>query len=135
MWTAIFSFLGGPVVKLALESYKAKLQASGETQNRVEHIALREMELDSREAELNNDYRKSLIGRWYEPVNMLGYIFVFHFGKVVVWDNALQLGSTPDLGGNTAKYAGMVAAFYLGKRTVDSTGALIANAIRAFKAK
>jgi hypothetical protein len=46
--------------------------------------------LQQREIEVNTQYKIALIGRWYEPVNLLAYILVLYVAKIVIWDIMLQ---------------------------------------------
>lgn len=125
MWTAILSFLGGPIVNAAIKAYTAKLAAGNTSERIAADLAARELAVQQKEVEVEAQYKTALIGHWYEPVNLFGYIMVFHLGKVIIWDNALQLGSTPDLGGNTAFWAGMIMMFYVGKRGIENVARII----------
>lgn len=125
MWSWLGSLLTGPIINGALKAYDAKLKAGNTSETIAANLATRELEVQKRELEVEGEYKKALIGHWYEPTNLFGYIMVFHFAKVIVWDNALQLGVTPDLGGNTATWAGWIMMFYVGKRGFENVAAIL----------
>lgn len=127
MWQAILSFLGGPVIKGAIDAYKAKL-AAGNTQDKIEaDLAARELLVQQREIEVDGEYKKALIGHWYEPTNLFGYILVFYIGKVFIWDAALHLGSTDAVHGDVGQWAGMIMIFFVGKRGFENVARIIAK--------
>lgn len=131
MWGALLSFLGGPLISGAISAYKAKLEA-GNTQDRMAvELAERELQVQQRESELQADYKRQLIGHWYEPANLAAYVFVFYFAKVVVFDTMLGLGTTPAIKGNVGEWMGLVAAFLFGKRGVENLGMTIASVFRS----
>ena len=81
--------------KEIIGAYEAKLKAGNTSEKISSDIAIRELTVQQREIEVEAEYKRALIGRWYEPVNLLAYIIVGFVGKVVVWDTMLGLGSTP----------------------------------------
>lgn len=116
-----------PLLSTGLKVYQAKLGADTDRSKMVADFASKSISLDRREAELNNDYRSKLLGKWTEPVNLLGYIFVIYVGSAVLFDNVIypkfflhHWGYTGPIGGNTAIYVGMIATFFLGKRVATS---------------
>lgn len=123
----LLNFFGGPVIKGAVDAYKAKLEAGNNTDRMAADLAGRELEVQRREIEVQSDYKTSLIGHWYEPVNLFGYIMVFYIGKVMVWDAALGLGSTDAVRGSVAEWAGMIMIFFVGKRAIENTAGIIAR--------
>jgi hypothetical protein len=125
MWSAIASILAGPFINGAVKAYQAKLASGNTSENIAKDLAIRELAVQQKEIEVDGEYKKSLVGHWYEPVNLFGYIMVFHLGKVIVYDNALGLGSTPDLGGNTAYWAGMIMLFFVGKRGFENVAMIL----------
>lgn len=132
MLKLILGFIGGPIVQGIVDSYRAKLENDGNSDKMVTELATRAVELDSREAEFNNKYKLAMLGRWYEAVNLAGYIFVIYLGSAVLWDNVIypklflgKWGYTGPVTGETAVFLGMVAAFFFGKR-------LAVNAVEAF---
>jgi hypothetical protein len=125
MWSAILSFLGGPIVNAAIKAYQAKLAAGNTSEKIAAELAARELEVQKREAELEGDYKRALIGRWYEPTNLFGYIMVIYFGKIIVWDKVLKLGVTDSITGQGAEWAGWIMLFYVGKRGFENVARII----------
>lgn len=130
MWQLLLSFLGGPVIKGAIDAYKVKIEASGKQDLVAERLALKELEVEQREAELQADYKRSLIGHWYEPANLAAYIFVLYIGKVVVWDTMLGLGTTPPIRGNVGEWMALIAAFLFGKRGAENVAMIVSGALK-----
>jgi hypothetical protein len=116
----ILNFLGGSLVAGLLDAYKSKLAADGSIDKSRTDLAMKELELQTREADLRSQERLALHGRPWEPLNLMGYATAFYFAKVLVWDAALHLGSTDAVGGAVGEWAGMYMAFYLGKRGIEN---------------
>ena len=115
----------GQGFKSLVEGYKAKL-ASGNTSERIAaDLAARELAVQQKEVEVEGEYKRSLIGRWYEPTNLFGYIMVIYFGKSIIWDKVLALGTTDGLTGATAEWAGWIMMFYVGKRGIENVARII----------
>jgi hypothetical protein len=125
MWTAILSFLGGPIIKGLIDGYKAKLDAGNTSERIAAELAGRELEVQRREAEVEGEYKRALIGHWYEPTNLFGYIMVIYFGKIIVWDKVLKLGVTDSITGQGAEWAGWIMLFYVGKRGFENVARII----------
>lgn len=121
----VLNFFGGPVIKGAIDAYKAKLEAGNNADRIAADLAGRELDVQRREVEVQNEYKTSLLGRWYEPVNLFGYILVFYIGKVMIWDAALGLGSTDPVRGVVGEWAGMIMIFYVGKRGLENIARII----------
>src|SRR5215469_10795765 len=103
MWLALAKWLAGfvtgPVFDDLLKGYQAKL-ASGNTSEQIAStLAARELEVQQRELELQAQVRIAEIGRWYEPDKLMGYCVAIYFGKLLVWDKVLGLGTTDPLAG------------------------------------
>lgn len=124
----ILNFFGGPVVKGMVDAYKAKLDA-GNTEERIAaDLAARELAVQQREAELNTEYKRAIIGRWYEPVQLLGYIMVIYVGKVIMWDKVLGSmtgGRTDTIEGAVGEWAGLIIMFLIGKRGAENVARII----------
>lgn len=125
MWPAIISFLGGPVISGAIAAYKAKLEAGNTTERIAADLAARELLVEQRELELQQQYKTSLIGHWFEVPNILGYIMVSYFGKIVVYDKMLGWGSTDPITGDALVWAGMVMAFWIGSRGIINVAKIL----------
>ena len=44
-------------------------------------------------------YRIAEIGHWYELDKLMGYFVAIYFGKLLIWDKVLGLGTTDPLAG------------------------------------
>ena len=121
----VLNFFGGPVIKGAVDAYKAKLEAGNNEDRIAADLAARELDVQRRETEVQNEYKVALIGRWYEPVNLFGYIMVFYIGKVMVWDAALGWGSTDAVRGDVGQWAGMIMIFFVGKRAIENVARIL----------
>jgi hypothetical protein len=125
MWTAILSFLGGPIVNAAIKAYSAKLAAGNTSEKIAADLCARELAVQQREAEVAGEYKRALIGHWYEPTNLFGYIMVIYFGKIIVWDKVFKLGVTDSITGQGAEWAGWIMMFYVGKRGFENVARII----------
>ncbi len=125
MLQVILGFLGGPIVKGFIDGYKAKLEAGNTAERIAADLAGREMDVQRREIEVQNEFKVALIGRWYEPTQLLGYIMVIYVGKVVVWDIVLGWGTTDPIRGAVGEWAGMIIMFLIGKRGFENIARII----------
>lgn len=125
MWTAILAFIGGPIVNGAVKAYQAKLAAGNTSENIAADLAARELAVQQREIEVQAEYKRALIGHPLEPSNLAAYIFVAYFGKVVVWDIMLGLGSTPAIHGAVGEWMAMIAMFLFGKRGAENIARIL----------
>ena len=100
MWyTFVLNFLGGPIVNGLLNAYQAKLKSDDTITQTKARLAAQAILLDTREAELSSQERVALMGRPWAAENLFAYVTLFYYGKVLVWDAALHLGSTDKVGG------------------------------------
>jgi hypothetical protein len=125
MWTAILSFLGGPLVNGAIKAYQAKLASGNTSENIAAELAARELAVQQKEIEVQAQYKTALIGHWYEPANLAAYIFVGYLFNVVVWDTMLGLGTTPAIKGDVGVWLGMIAIFLFGKRGIENVALIL----------
>lgn len=125
MWSAILSFIGGPIVNGAIKAYQAKLEAGNTSEKIAADIAVRELEVQQLETKVQAEYKTALIGHWYEPTNLFGYIMVIYFGKIIVWDKVLGLGVTDSIQGSAAEWAGLIMLFFIGKRGIENVARII----------
>ena len=125
MLQLILNWLGGPVISAGIEAYKAKITAENDADARTTELAGKALLLDQREAELRSQERIALIGRWYEPANLMGYLLVLYIGKVVLFDSMLGLGETPAIKGAVGEWLGMIATFFVGTRGAVSVAAIL----------
>lgn len=124
MWSLLLStvakFLGGPFLSAALQAYQAKLSSDNAVATVKEQLAVQELSLQAREAELQIQYRIATIGKWYEPDHLMGYAVAIYFAKLLVWDKVLAWGVTDPLAGWAALTANLIVVFYFGKRGFEN---------------
>ncbi len=125
MWTLILSFLGGPFINGLLNAYQAHLTANNTTENIAANLAVRELEVQSREIEMQTQYRIAELGHWYEPDKLMGYCVAFLFGKVVIWDMILGYGITNLHDGWVTTTANVIITFYFSKRGIENVAKII----------
>ena len=125
MWLTILSFLGGPVVKGLIDAYKAKL-AAGNVENKIAaDLAASEIAAQTAETNAMMQYRIAELGHWSEPDKLMGYFVAIYFGKLLIWDKVLGLGTTDPLGGFAATTANLIVAFYFAKRGFENVARII----------
>lgn len=127
-WLA--SLLSGPIVRSALDGYKARLEAGNTTERIAADLALRELDVQAREIEANRQLRIAQVGHWYTPESLFGYIMVIYFAKIVLWDKVLALGTTDPITGAAAEWAGWIMLFYFGKRGAENVARIVTGALR-----
>jgi hypothetical protein len=128
MWGLLLSFLGGPLINGAIKAYQAKLSAGNTSENIAADLAARELAVQQRETEVQAEYKRALIGHWYEPTNLLGYIMVVYVGKVVLFDKVLASltgGRTDSIEGQVGEWAGAIILFLVGKRGIENVARII----------
>ena len=97
------SFLAGPVVNQIagqfLDAYKAKLAAGTSADSIAADLAKQRIALETRESELAQQVTRGEQGSLWTalPRALIEYTVAVFFAKVVIWDNVLQWGSTPNL--------------------------------------
>ena len=125
MWMAIVSFLGGPVIKGLIEAYQAKLKAGNVDNKIAADLAASEIAAQSAETNAILQYRVAEIGRWHEPDKLMGYFVALYFGKLLVWDKVLGLGTTDPLAGFASVTSNLVVSFYFAKRGFENVARII----------
>lgn len=128
----LLSLLGGPVVGLLLDGYKAKL-ASTNTQDRLAvDLALEQIRAEtaaSAEATkvltLENGHWWMWLPRWTVQVAAATF-----FCKCVIWDTILGWGTTPALHGSVEGTYTAVMLMWFGGRTVEKTASIVASVFR-----
>lgn len=121
MLQLLLSFLGGPVIKGALDAYRARIAQQG-AQDQLA-LTLLEKEIDA-EIAARAEATKLLIaeqGHWYtamiRPLFALPFV-IFAF-KVVVWDKVLHLGVTDALDPNMWSVFQAVVVSYFGATAIE----------------
>jgi hypothetical protein len=125
MWMTILGFLGGPVIKGLIEAYQAKLKAGNVDSKIAADLAAGEIAAQVSETNEIMKYRTAEIGHWYEPDKLMGYFVAAYFGKLLVWDKVLGLGTTDPLAGFASTTANLVVSFYFAKRGFENIARII----------
>lgn len=125
MWMTLLSFIGGPVIKGLIDAYQAKLKAGNVESKIAADLAAGEIAAQTAETNAVTKYRIAELGRWYEPDKIMGYCVALYFGKLLVWDKVLGLGSTDPLAGFAATTANLIVAFYFAKRGFENIARII----------
>jgi hypothetical protein len=125
MWMAIISLLGGPVIRGLIDAYQAKLKAGNADNKIAADLAAGEIAAQVSETKAITEYRIAEIGYWYEPDKLMGYSVALYFGKLLVWDKVLGLGTTDALAGFASVTANLVVSFYFAKRGFENVARII----------
>jgi len=125
MWLTIISFLGGPVIKGLIDSYKAKLAAGNASEKIASDTAASEMVVQTAEIRAQNEYRIAALGHWYEPDKIMGYAVAVYFAKLLVFDKVLGFGSTDPLAVFAEVTSNLIVAFYFAKRGFENIARII----------
>ena len=111
----------GKIIDGLNAAYKAKLQAQNDA-DRIEadkQIAFFQGQIDLATQAAQSD-------RWWSPRALMGFCATVYVAKIVVYDTVLQLGVTPNPGGQVTGLVLMITGFYFGSKTVsDVAGRLI----------
>ena len=127
MWTWLASFLSGPVIKGALDAYNAKLKAGNTTDKIGADLVIKELEVQALEVQAQSALKIAEIGRWYEPEKLFAYVTLIYYSKVLIYDKALGLGTTPAVTGTVAEWAMLIMSFYFGKRGIENVARIVGN--------
>lgn len=122
------SLITGPIINAAIGAYKAKLDSGNTTERIAADLAGRELEVQRAEVEAHKQLRIAMIGRWYEPTQLLGYIMVIYVGKVILWDKVLGSmtgGRTDSIEGAVGEWAGAIIMFLIGKRGIENVARIL----------
>ncbi len=125
MWTAIISFLGGPVVSGLIKAYQAKLAAGNTSEKIASDTAAAEIAAQTVEIQAQTQYRIAEIGHWYEPDKIMGYLVALLLGKLIVWDICLGLGTTDLHDGWMTTVTNLIVSFYFGKRGFENVARIL----------
>ncbi len=125
MWSMIAGIIGGPFINGLLNAYKAKLAAGNTSETIAGQLAARELEVQQLEIQAQNQLKIAEVGHFWEPEKLFAYTILFYFGKVLIWDQCFGWGSTPEIHGVTANWAGVIMMFYFGKRGFENVARII----------
>ena len=89
--------------------------------SRAEKIAVQQAEIQA-----NTQLKIGEISHLWEPEKQAFYIVLLFFGKCVIWDTILDLGTTPALKGDVSVWAGTRdVVLFSGKRTFENVARII----------
>jgi hypothetical protein len=134
MWALILNFLSGPIIGGLLKAYQSKLAAGNTTEKIAADLAVRDLQVQQREAEVNASVivaeQGNWVTRWVRPA--FAAPFVFFTWKVVVWDKILAIwthGTTDPLDPKMWGVYMAVVIAYFGGRSLEKVATTISNAI------
>jgi hypothetical protein len=121
MWTAILTFLGGPLISGLVGAYKAKLDAGNTTDRIAADFAAKDLELQAKEREIGHQMAVLDSGSFWTsaPRAIVCWSLALYIAKVVVWDTMLGLGSTIALKGMMAEAFSTILVFWFGSRSLE----------------
>jgi hypothetical protein len=125
MWMTLLSFIGGPVIKALIDAYQARLKAGNTSEKIAADLAAGEIAAQTTETQAITQYRVAEIGHPFEPDKLMGYFVAIYFGKLLIWDKVLGLGTTDGLQGFAATTANLVVSFYFVKRGFENVARII----------
>jgi hypothetical protein len=125
MWLALIKLIGGPVVSGLITAYQAYLTSKTQDATIAADLAAKEIAAQSAEMQAQANLKIAEIGHPWEPEKLAFYVTLVFYAKCVIWDKVLALGSTDPLHGDVSTWAGMIMAFYFGKRTFENVARII----------
>ena len=125
MWLALMQLIGGPVVSGLIGAYKAHLQATTQDNTVAADLAGKEIAAQTAETQAITQYRIAEIGHPWEPDKLMGYFVAIYFGKLLIWDKVMGLGTTDGLQGFASVTANLVVSFYFAKRGFENVARII----------
>ena len=125
MWMAIISFLGGPVIKGLIDAYNLKLKAINADAKIAADLAATEIAAQQSEIQAQTQLKIAEIGHHWEVEKLFAYVTLLYYGKLLVWDKVLGLGSTDPLTGWALWAANLIIGFYFVKRGFENVARII----------
>jgi hypothetical protein len=125
IWTAVMSFIGGPVIKGLVDAYNAKLKAGNTSEKIAADLAAGEIASQTAETAEITKYRIAEIGHPWEPDKLMEYFVALYFGKLLVWDKVMGLGTTDPLAGWVALTANLIVSFMFAKKGFENVARII----------
>jgi hypothetical protein len=129
MWLSIMSFIGGPVISGLISAYREHLKATTTDKQTASNLAGQEIAAQTAETQAITSLKIAQIGHPFEPEKLAMYITLFFYGKVMIWDKCFGLGSTDEVTGASAIWAGLIMSFYFAKRGAEN----VTTIIKAFR--
>lgn len=125
MWMAILSFIGGPVIKGLIDAYNAKLKAGNVESKIAADLAASEIAAQTAETNAISQLKIAEIGHPWEVEKLFAYVTLLYYGKLLLWDKVLGLGSTDPLTGWALWAANLIIGFYFVKRGFENVARII----------
>jgi len=125
MWMAIISFLGGPVIKGLIDAYNLKLKAANADAKIAADLAATEIAAQVMENQAQSQLKIAEIGHPWEVEKLFAYVTLLYYGKLLIWDKILTLGSTDPLTGWALWAANLIISFYFVKRGFENVARII----------
>lgn len=117
--------VGGKVADTVLGWHKDTLTAENNSERIKADLAQKQIAAETAEDQARAQLKIAEIGHWYEPEKLFAYVLLFYFAKVFIYDAALGLGSTDPVRGAVGDWAGLIVAFYFGKRGIENVVRII----------
>lgn len=126
MWTAILSFFGGPVISGLIDAYKAKLAAVNSADEHAIDLAKADL---LAQIEARKDAASLAGSKWGGPIQAgFGLVILIYYGKCILWDMVLGLGSTPPIkDANLMTWSQLIISFYFGGTIVSNVVNVVAR--------
>lgn len=125
MWLAIMNLIGGPVVSGLINAYQAHLKATTADNTIAADLAGKEIAAQTVESQAITQLKIAEIGHAWEPEKLAMYITLIFYGKVMVWDKVLGLGTTDEVTGTSATWAALIMSWYFAKRGFENVARII----------
>lgn len=131
----LIGLVTGPFFGLLLKAYTAKLTANNTSENIAQQVAIRALELDQREAEMNAKVVIAEQGNWVTRSvrPLMAMPFILFLWKVVVWDKVLGWGTTDPLDPKMWGVFMAVVVAYMGGRSAERVADKIAESVKAIR--
>src|SRR3990167_2818317 len=121
MWTAILSFISGPLLGKIVDAYKIKVEAKTKGDAQAVELAVEEIKGEIAQRQTETALLRSEQGWWVTALvrPMMAAPFIIFAWKVVVWDKVLGWGVTDPLDPNMWSVFLTVVGAYFGGRTIE----------------
>jgi hypothetical protein len=121
MLATILNFLGGSVLKSAVDAYRERLAAMGQQDKLAVELATKEIDA---EIAARAEASKILIlenGRWWTaaPRAIVQWSLAIYIATLLIWDKTLGWGSHDPLYGALGNWADAIILMWFGGRTIE----------------
>lgn len=133
--TPVIGAILAPVINGLLTAQKQKLDAAGSHEARETEIAIKAIDLDKREAEINADVVKAEQGNWFSRSvrPAIGFAVVILIWKILVYDKALgqwTMGHTDALDEKLWNVVMVIIVSYFGGRSAEKVATTVAGVFK-----